>query len=99
MGQRPDLKTIIASLRAEGGTDHVTALKQALALQPEVVFFLTDADDLRLDQIQAIGQFNRGRAVIHTIALCTKDGPREASALEALARANQGSYQLVPVER
>ena len=55
-----------------GGTDHMLALRTALALKPEVIFFLTDADlisdsevDKILDQahgcrIQAV-EFGRGR--------------------------------------
>jgi hypothetical protein len=86
-------------LQPEGGTDYIPALKRALALQPDVIFFLTDGDDLRLDQIQTITQINRGRTVIHAVEL---SGPRPshgASRLEVLARANQGSYRFVPLER
>ena len=85
--------------RAEGGTDYVPALKRALAFEPEVIFFLTDGDELRLEQIQAITQINRGRAVIHAIELGGDRPARGDSRLEVLARANQGSYRLVPLER
>src|SRR5262245_25709406 len=34
----------LAAIIPDGGTDHMTALRTALALKPEVIFFLTDAD-------------------------------------------------------
>ena len=37
-----------------GGTDHMTALRAALAMQPEVIFFLTDADFLDRADADAI---------------------------------------------
>jgi hypothetical protein len=86
-------------LQPEGGTDYIPALKRALALQPDVIFFLTDGDDLRLDQIQAITQINRGRAVIHTVELSGPRSAQGASRLEVLARANQGRYRFVPLEQ
>src|SRR5262249_40690576 len=36
--------TQLATINPDGGTDHMVALRTALALRPEVVFFLTDAD-------------------------------------------------------
>ena len=35
----------VGGITADGGTDRFTALKQALAFRPDVIFFLTDADD------------------------------------------------------
>jgi hypothetical protein len=35
----------VGGITADGGTDRFAALKQALAFQPDVIFFLTDADD------------------------------------------------------
>ena len=35
----------VGGMTADGGTDRFTALKQALAFRPDVIFFLTDADD------------------------------------------------------
>src|SRR5439155_12461146 len=54
----PENKRYVAlaleEIHAEGSTQHVGALKRALALGPDVIFFLTDADGLRPDEIQAI---------------------------------------------
>jgi hypothetical protein len=35
----------VGGITADGGTDRFMALKQALAFRPDVIFFLTDADD------------------------------------------------------
>lgn len=58
-----------AQLRAvgpDGGTDHMLALRTALGLRPEVVFFLTDADLMTngdVDQILAEAAGSRIQAV------------------------------------
>jgi von Willebrand factor type A domain len=44
----------IAEVRPDGGTDHLTALRVALALKPEVIFFLTDADLVTDGDVDAI---------------------------------------------
>lgn len=88
---------LLEALVAEGGTDHWPALHRALALQPDVIFFLTDADDLRIEQVRAITQLNHGRTAIHTIELNTLNRDREDMPLHLLAHTNQGQYQAVDV--
>jgi hypothetical protein len=80
-------------LEAEGGTDHLPALSLALSYEPDVIYFLTDADDLRPDQVRLMTQMNRGRAVIHTIELTTAHLLQTDMPLHALARANRGTYR------
>ncbi len=65
------LRDQLSQIEPDGGTDHILALRAALALRPEVIFFLTDADlmsDATVDEvlrevgktrIQAI-EFGRG---------------------------------------
>ena len=56
----------MASVTPDGGTDHLTALRAALAMRPEVVFFLTDADlmtESDVAEIQGMGQKTRIQAV------------------------------------
>lgn len=96
----PENKQCVARLleriHAEGGTDHLSALKRALALGPDVIFLLTDADDLRADEIQKISFLNHGRCVIHAIGLgqaCARHGN---APLNALAQENQGVYKTLP---
>jgi hypothetical protein len=41
---RQRVQSQVAEVDPDGGTDHMTALRAAMALKPEVIFFLTDAD-------------------------------------------------------
>ena len=68
---KAQVRTQLASIVPDGGTDHMLALRAALKIQPEVIFFLTDADlmtngdvtellaEARSTRIQAI-EFGRG---------------------------------------
>jgi hypothetical protein len=91
--------TQIEVLPAEGSTEHVAALKRALALQPDVIYFLTDADDLRLEQIRQLTRYNQGRTAIHAIELRLRRRGAGDSALPLLAQANRGIYRVVGAER
>lgn len=85
------LRTATAALRSvspEGNTDHAGALRCGLRLRPDVLFLVTDADDLSPEQVRALTSFNGGRTVIHTI--CVARRPHEIAALEQLAQANRG---------
>jgi len=87
----------IDGIVADGGTDHLPALKRALAQSPEVLFFLTDADSrlsaADLNDIRR--QYNKGRTRIHCIEF--GKGPRLQNApdnfLQKLARQNRGKYR------
>jgi len=87
---------LLEGIQAEGGTEHVPALKRALALGPDVIFFLTDAADLRAEQIRAITCLNHGRSTIHAIELGRASEVRGDLPLYALAQENQGCYKSVP---
>jgi Ca-activated chloride channel family protein len=85
----------LESLQAEGGTEHLPALSLALSYQADVIYFLTDADDLRPEQVRQVTQMNRGRAAIHTIELTTANAHRLDMPLQTLARENRGTYRAV----
>jgi von Willebrand factor type A domain len=89
---------LVRNLQAEGGTDHLAALKRALTLNPDVIFFVTDADELKPVQIATITQLNHGRTVIHAIELSSRTHDDPDTPLQLLARANHGAYRLVAVE-
>jgi hypothetical protein len=80
-------------LSAEGGTDHVRALKSALALNPEAVYFLTDEDELTPADVKAVCDYNRGRSAIHTI--CLVDPAAANTPLQDLAKRNRGEFRVV----
>ncbi len=93
---------LLEDLPADGGTDHGPALKLALALRPDVIFFLTDADDLRAEQVREVTRINRernaGRTAIHAIELNVEHQGREEMPLHVLARENRGEYRAVRLE-
>jgi von Willebrand factor type A domain len=92
------MESVEASLAAldrlipEGGTDHSKALRTALALQPDVICFLTDDDDLTPEQVRDITRLNRSKASIH--ALCFIE-PFGDSSMPLLAKQNRGVFRVV----
>jgi hypothetical protein len=76
----------------EGGTDHSKALRAALALQPDVVCFLTDDDDLTPDQVREITRLNRSKASIHALCFIEAFGD---SSMPILAKQNRGVFRVV----
>lgn len=93
-------KKWIRSITPDGGTRHEEALTAAIRLQPDCIFFLTDADEPRLSegQLEKIARLARG-IPIHTIEFGT--GPRSGSAsfLARLAEMTQGNYAYVDITR
>jgi hypothetical protein len=90
---------LLKAVSAEGGTNHLQALRLALSLGPEVVYLLTDADDLRDEDRREVTRINRGRAVIHTIELNTSNRDRADMPLQVLARENGGRYRAVDLRQ
>lgn len=88
----------VAEVQAEGSTNHVAALRRALALGPEVICLVTDADDLTAEQVREVTRLNRGRAAIHAVHLGAGRRPAAEAALRALAAANGGTYQAMNPE-
>ncbi len=84
---------LIRKLDPEGDTNHVRALQQAMILQPDAIFFVTDADGLRADQVHALTVFNHGRSTIHAIEL-NAPRRREQSPLQVLAEQNRGDFRI-----
>jgi len=91
----------LSGIFSEGGTDHVKALKRALGLAPNVIYFLTDADELKPGQVQELTAMNqRGpKAVIHCIELSLDNANRQDNPMRRLARENQGEYRAVDLLR
>ncbi len=85
----------LARVRPEGGTNHLHALQVALSLGSEVIYLLTDADDLRDADRREATRLNRAHAVIHTIELNTANRDRADMPLQLLARENRGRYLAV----
>lgn len=86
---------LIKELQARGGSAHETALRRALELRPEVIYYLTDAGELSVAQVWAVTKMNHGRTAIHAIELTPDPHSAETSALPLLAAKNRGVYRAV----
>ncbi len=87
---------------ASGGTQHLDALKLAIGMRPDVIFFLTDAAEPQLSpsQLDEIRKRNANAGVtINAIEFGA--GPSQASLnfLVRLARQNGGQHVYVDVTR
>jgi hypothetical protein len=87
---------VVDSIYAEGSTEHVPGLKQALLLHPDVVYLLTDANDLKAEQVRAVTLQNNGRSSIHAVQI-NPESP--CAALNMLAQENRGVFRAIQVER
>jgi hypothetical protein len=59
------------------------------------VFFLTDADDIRTEDVRGITARNHGRSIIHAIQLGNASPGVNDCPLQSLARHNRGTYRQV----
>ncbi|WP_166819944.1 hypothetical protein [Thalassoroseus pseudoceratinae] len=94
----------ISTIVAEGGTKHMPALELAFSFEPDVVFFLTDADsEVQPSELRAIrNRLNRGkRAAIHCIKFDQGPDlqPEETNSLRILAVQNRGTYTYKNTEK
>jgi hypothetical protein len=81
-----------------GWTDHARALRRGLVLRPDVLFFVTDGDDLQHAQERDATALNKGQTVIHVVELGARPSP-PGCALRALAMNNRGTYRHVSTGR
>ncbi len=86
----------LAAVRPDGGTDHMKALRAALLLRPEVLFFLTDADLMSRQDVAEILQVV-GKTRIQAVEFGLVGGLNGSEPLRSLARATGGSYRYIDV--
>lgn len=86
----------VASLQASGSTDHGNALRQGLLLRPDVLYLVTDADDLQPEEVRKATLFNGNRTTIHAVELNAHRNDRIDGPLRRLAALNRGTYRCVP---
>lgn len=92
----------IAGIEPELGTDHLPALRLALRLNPDVLFFLTDADEPQLSagELNEIKRLNQGHTRIHTIEFARGSELGDTvNFLKKLAAQNGGTYRYHDVRR
>lgn len=94
-------ESFVRGIVADGGTRHLDALLLALRMSPDVIFFLTDANDPKMsaDELERIRRANRGAAVINAIEFGAGGFQGGDNFLIRLARENQGRHTYVDVTR
>jgi hypothetical protein len=88
----------VTALRAAGGTDHGLALRRAIAFHPDLIYFLTDADDVSLENVKAVTNLADHRTIIHTVELNGGRKGRMDGPLHKLAADNGGTYRRLDPE-
>jgi hypothetical protein len=90
----------IESITADGNTRHDEALKLAVKLRPDVIFFLTDGDEPKLTrrELETIHRMANG-ITIHAIEFGPGPKPEEQSFLATLAEENGGKYAYVDLSK
>jgi hypothetical protein len=87
----------VGGITADGGTDRMIALRTAVGCAPDVIFFLTDADDpmseSELAEIERMNQ--RFHAAICVIEFGRNAAPEQDNFLMRLARDTGGRYGYV----
>ncbi len=88
----------INSITADGGTHHEDALKMAIRLRPDVIFFLSDAGDPQLTP-QQLGRIHQWAAGIKINVIEFGQGPKPPgdNFLTTLARENDGQYTYIDI--
>lgn len=90
-------KNVVGGVTADLGTDRYTALKKAISFGPDVIFFLTDAEDEMLPSELAEIERANGRvgAAICVIEFGRQTAPSRGNFLMRLARQTGGQYGYV----
>jgi len=87
----------VGGITATGGTDRLVALKEAISFAPDVIFFLTDADDpMSPSELTEIARANRRvQAAICVIEFGRRQSPPTSNFLSELAHHSGGQYGYV----
>jgi hypothetical protein len=87
----------VGGITADGGTDRMVALREAINLAPDVIFFLTDADDpmLASEMAELVRANRRVQATICVIEFGKNAAPTPNNFLSRLAHDNGGQYGYV----
>ncbi len=92
------MQTQLAAIPPDGGTNHMLALRKALELKPEVIFFLTDAEDMtRADVDEILTEV--GPTHIHAVEFGSGTDLGQRSALGRLATKTGGTYLYIDVSQ
>ena len=90
------VQDLLTTIPPYGGTDHMLALRTALTLRPEIVFFLTDADSMRPEEVTDIVRI-AGKTRIHAVEFGQTGILGGSTPLRSLATQTGGSYRYLDV--
>lgn len=93
-------RKFVESITAYGSTQHEAALLAAIRMQPDVIFFLTDADEPKMSASQLYKIHRRAEGItINTIEFGL--GPKRGGVnfLQRLAEQNGGGYAYVDITK
>jgi len=91
-------RRFIGSITAYGRTEHETALELAIRMQPDVIFFLADADEYTVMGPAALAKIKRRSAGITINTIEFGMGPRQGNSfLMRLAHDNGGQHRYIDV--
>jgi len=86
----------IETIAADGGTRHDDALKMAIRLRPDVIFWLTDGDKPQLTDAEIEGVSRKAAGItIHAIEFGMGPPPEAKSFLAKVAAQNGGKFAYV----
>jgi len=90
--------TFVGGVVADGGTRHMDALLLAIQMRPDVIFFLTDADEPKLTapDLRRIRERSRGTS-INAIEFGSGPSSGRYTFLQQLAAENNGKHAYVDV--
>ena len=89
------VRTLLANVVPDGGTDHMGALRAAFGLHPEVVFYLSDGDLMSQRDVIDL-EAERGPIRIQAVELgLGKSNPRTITPLKKLALDSGGAYRYI----
>ena len=90
----------VRGIVAAGGTRHLQPLAMALKMRPDVIFFLTDAEEPRLsaDELAQLKRLNKGTQ-IHAIEFGFGPTIGEDNFLKRLARQNGGQHAYIDISK
>jgi von Willebrand factor type A domain len=99
---REEVARAVVNLAATGGSNHrealrqalAEALRQALALGPDVLYLVTDGAEMSAAEVLAVTRLNQRPTAIHAIELGRGGRPAD-SPLYRLASDNRGTYRCV----
>ncbi len=89
----------VRDISADGGTQHVDALRMGLNMGPDVLFFLTDADSSpparELESLQ--NRASRSGTTVHSIQFGSGPSRNDGGWIRTLSEASGGKYRYIDV--